>query len=149
MAEPKEYPESMRIWEEGQKVADNLVKHGEGFSLALGRALNNADPNNSAKIKKAHSLNIGMCLGTLPIGWIAERSDNTIEHLRACAAAGTQGYSVCPGHNGKFYCETDGVDNCRDTCEYCGAPKGMIFRGCEKCKECIENNWNKPDQTGR
>lgn len=53
MAEPKEYPESIRIWEEGQKVADNLVKHGEGFSLSLGKALNLADPENTAKIKKA------------------------------------------------------------------------------------------------
>lgn len=53
MVEPKEYQESIRIWEEGQKVADNLIKHGEGFSLSLGKALNLADPENTTKIKKA------------------------------------------------------------------------------------------------
>lgn len=53
MADRKSNSELEEIWQEGQKVSANLVKHGEGFSLELGRALKHADPNNSAKVKEA------------------------------------------------------------------------------------------------
>ena len=77
---------------------------------------------------------------------IAHRSDNTIEHLRACEAAVAKGYSICPGHSArltaaKYHCQADEAGECRESCKYCGAPKGHIFRGCKLCHECISDHW--------